>query len=197
MGVVVLASGGVDSSVLLLRAVQQGRLVSVLWANYGQPAALQEWRSILQVLEALKQPASVLVDLPLTTLWAAPMQAAGDAGPRVVPGRNLVLLAHALNHAASVDADEVWYGAMGGDQAEYADCRPTFVGHVNSASVGVRAMVQAPVMHATKAQLVVELAEAGLLDLTWSCYEDGPVPCHACASCRSRDAALLGHGDPR
>jgi 7-cyano-7-deazaguanine synthase len=43
----------------------------------------------------------------------------------------------------------------------------------------------------SKLDIVHRALELGVpLELTWSCYQDGPDPCGVCDSCRLRDEAI-------
>lgn len=181
---VVLASGGVDSAVLLARAQRDGSLAGVVWCNYGQPASLHEWRAMRAQLKALEVSAP-LHEVPLTTVSPGAMTApTGEPGPRIVPARNLVMLAHAVNYAATIGADEVWYGANFGDAREYHDCRPAWVDALNACISGDGVRVLAPLSGLTKPEILTEAVESGLMSLAWSCYSPRfGKPCGTCGSC--------------
>jgi len=188
--VVILCSGGVDSSVLVARAVRDQRLAGVVFVNYGQPAALMEWRAVQQILKGVgSEP--MFHEVPLTTTYVRAMKdPAGSAGARVVPVRNLMMVAHAANFAVRLGASEVWIGAIGDDAAEYHDCRPEWMALVSSALAGDGVRLAAPLVNMSKREVVDEAREFGMLDLAWSCYT--PIagkPCMSCNSCRSRIGA--------
>jgi len=190
----VLFSGGVDSSVLVARAHRTRRLAGVLFVAYGQPAALQEWRAARAVLGAIGAEAAwheLLLDMACDDMRARP----GEAGPRVVPARNLVFLAHGVNLASALGAGTVEYGATSDDWSDYPDCRPAFVSSLNAA---LRApdrvsgfdgwpRVSAPLIHSRKELILQEAQYLGILKHTWSCYapRDGH-PCSTCDACQAR-----------
>jgi 7-cyano-7-deazaguanine synthase len=192
MRIVVLASGGVDSGVLLARAATTQELAGVVFCDYGQPAALQEWAAMRAILKRLgvRPP---IHEVPLTTVYAGPMRMpSGEPGPRVVPGRNLLFLAHALNWAASLQpgVDEVWYGAIADDARDYFDCRPDWARGVSDLVEG-HLLVRAPLVYTSKTDVIREARANDLLDLCWSCYAPTPTgqPCGSCNSCASRAGA--------
>lgn len=197
-GVVVLASGGVDSGVLVHRAHTEGRLSGLVFAHYGQPASLCEWKALQKLRTHLGTSAPVL-ELQLTTVWAKAMQTgSGEPGPRVVPHRNLIMLSHALNWAECLGAEEVWYGAIRDDWDDYADCRPEFYLPLNQAldsfykfEKAPHAQVTAPLAWTRKPEVIAEAAAAGILPLCWSCYAptQGGEPCGNCNSCKLRGAS--------
>lgn len=172
----------------------------MMFANYGQPAALYEWRA-MQLLRTRLDLSCPVHELPLTTVFAKAMQAApGMVGPRLVPHRNLIMLAHALNWAEHLGADEVWYGAIRDDQRDYPDCRPRFVLDLNHAltawdhstlSGAEHPEVRAPLSASSKAEVVAEARAMGILDICWSCYSPTGLgmACGACNSCVSRQTA--------
>lgn len=189
--VVVLCSGGVDSAVLAHRAHQSGRLAALVFCNYGQPASLMEWRAAIALARLLEVR---LHEVPLTTVWAADMVGShGEPGPRIVPVRNLLMIAHAANYAASIGASTVWLGAIGDDAPLYHDCRPAFARAVGMALDGDGLTLEMPLSHQTKDQVVVEAARLGCLAPAWSCYTPrNGGPCGTCDSCRQRRAAERG-----
>lgn len=171
-GVIVCSSGGVDSGVLLRRA-PAGSVA--LFFNYGQPALLQEWRAMCAQVKALGLTRSERH----LDLWAGPMQApVGKPGPRIVPARNTVFVAHAANEAAERGLAEVWFGATAADQALYPDCRPEWAAAISEA-LGVP--VRLPLVGMSRAEVRAELGDLP----AWSCYN--PMfsePCGTCDSCR-------------
>lgn len=186
--IVVLCSGGVDSALLAWWAHQAGELVGLVWANYNQPAALQEWRAVDRIASLLRAP---LHEVPLTTVSTGPMQdRTGAPGPRLVPVRNLLLIAHAANQAASLGAHEVHIGAIADDHEAYPDCRPSYLGQAALLTMPFGVNVRAPLITWTKPMIIREARRLGLLEHTWSCYTPtGPEfdrPCGTCNSCRSR-----------
>ena len=184
--VVVLASGGMDSAVLLAMAQQKQILSAIVFCWYAQPAALQEWKALQQQIKLLKIEAPVH-EVPLTTLSAKKMQVdSGLPGPRVVFARNLVMLGHSANYAESIGANRVWYGATADDFKEYHDCRPIFLDAINVCLQDVK--VEAPLSeyHKPKIRALLKQYQIPIGD-TWSCY--APIknnPCEAWDSCKLR-----------
>ena len=124
-----------------------------------------------------------------------------------VPARNIIFLAVALGVAEARDADAVYLGVNALDYSGYPDCRPAFVDAFRAvAAVGQkRALagrpvgIRTPLIDLTKPQIVRLALDLGApVELTWSCYRPGPVPCQACDACqlRARGFADAGVSDP-
>lgn len=178
---VVLLSGGVDSMVLLHRATEP----VALFVDYGQAAAAKERKAALALASKRgcrfhsMEVGGFIVD--------AMNVGVGVAGPRVVYGRNLMLISLGVNLARSYGAPEVWIGCHGDDNRDYPDCRPEFIeaqNRINRSAylVGVRA----PLMTQSRASFIAEARHCGSMDLTWSCYSptSGGNPCGTCNSCK-------------
>jgi 7-cyano-7-deazaguanine synthase len=116
-------------------------------------------------------------------------QPPGVTGPRVVPARNLILIAHAVNHAAVQGLDEVWYGACADDLRDYADCRPEFVFELCKITDETESVeVRAPLLHMTKSEIFSKAEAYGInREEAWSCYAPkNDKPCGKCNSCELR-----------
>jgi 7-cyano-7-deazaguanine synthase len=186
--VVVLVSGGLDSMVLVEKARREERLAAGIHFIYPHPAQSYERRAVIALRRRLhlqRDSTPVLdVDLPLraSELGIGP----GKPGPRVVPARNLVMLAHAANIAASIGAKEVWIGATATDCEQYPDCRPAYLLTASSLCEPFGVGIRAPYSNHPRAD-VQRLADEWGIDRSWpwSCYQpvDG-APCGSCDSCR-------------
>ena len=137
MKLVLIYSGGLDSSVLLYHLRAEGHEVRCLGIDYGQ-----RHRRELQAGRAICERTGIeyrLLDLsairPLLGGSALTDALEVPAGPytlesmktTVVPNRNMILLALALAWAVSLRADGVAYAAHAGDHPVYPDCRPEFI----------------------------------------------------------------------
>lgn len=192
--VVVLLSGGLDSTTLAAMALADGRLHSVLSFYYGQPntiaemSAADEWARKHDVRREV-------VKLELAGVRSAMATGVGSTGARVLPGRNLVLLSHAVNYAAANGAREVWFGAIADDNDAYPDCRLAFVGGVNQMALTTYGVgVRAPFIIHHKRHVVGVARQLGVnIGATWSCYEPDMrtlKPCGTCSACVLRASAL-------
>jgi 7-cyano-7-deazaguanine synthase len=184
--ILVLFSGGVDSMVLAEMARQKGVLGGLLFIGYSQPAISEEMRAARRYAERHGYEL-IIVHAPVMGVHDAMAIGPGVGGLRVLPGRNLVMLAHAVNVAKASGCSEVWYGANAEDSA-YADCTTVFiqaVDHVARNDTGIT--VSAPLVDQSKRQIFKLAAQFGLdLADAWSCYEPTRLgdPCGECHSCK-------------
>jgi 7-cyano-7-deazaguanine synthase len=121
-----------------------------------------------------------------------------------VPFRNGLFLSCAASVALSKDCQVIYYGAHSDDAAgnAYPDCSDVFNEAMNKAiyeGSGHQVEIKAPFVNMTKKDVVA----AGLklkvpYELTWSCYEGNEKACGVCGTCIDRKKAfeLNGVKDP-
>jgi len=212
--VVVLLSGGIDSTVLMYSLIANYE-VYPLSVSYGQRhgkelvaagkvcAARGDW--LLGRWKRLNL--NVLRDLlpsTLTDVGEIPKGHYEDESMKqtVVPNRNMILLALAAGYAEGLGASYVAYAAHSGDHAIYPDCRPEFVESVSETmklGTGGKVKLIEPFTYKSKADIVALGRKLNVpLNLTWSCYVGGDVHCGRCGTCIERKEAfkLAGVIDP-
>jgi len=182
----VLFSGGLDSMLLAEIAHRQNVLGSLFHVSYGQRASAQEYRAAQQY--ASKRDLSLERAIISVRGLDDMNQEPGVSGARVVPARNLIMIAHAVNYSVACGYDQIWYGACADDVADYTDCRPAFVmalDNLTASASGIR--IRAPLINKTKAQ-IINLSKSYGIDQkeAWSCYAPkNDAPCGRCNSCTS------------
>jgi len=219
---VALVSGGLDSTVTVAVARNQGYEVHALSVHYGQrhDAEIEAARAIVEALGCASHR-EIRVDLasfggssltdPLGDLPhdRDPRTMAGEIPSTYVPARNTVFLALALSLAEAVGARDIFLGVNAVDFSGYPDCRPEFLRSFERlARVATRAGVEggrfrihAPLIEMTKADIVRRGVALGVdLGLTRSCYDldRGGRACGHCDSCllRRRGFEEAGVPDP-
>lgn len=185
-----LLSGGLDSVALLYYLRATGEVVEALHIDYGANHSRKERMWAHLHAEQTGTPWSV-VELP--KLQGSKLT--GGTGSWVVPGRNSVLLSHAVNHAEATRCDFVAYACNADDAWGFPDCRPEWVGAFNQqlACAEMRCRVVTPFISLTKKQLVYFTRKAdpkAPLEQSWSCYKDTHDPCGECPACEKRKVAL-------
>jgi 7-cyano-7-deazaguanine synthase len=211
--IVLLLSGGLDSSVLLADLRQRGQRVTALGCHYGSRHNRRELACARRLCEALNVPFQTIRLDFIGACFASRLLKGGGELPRdfydeatlrqtVVPFRNGILLAAAAGLAESVGAQAVALAAHGGDHALYPDCREAFLRSMGDAMrLGTYAHIrlQRPYVNRSKAWIVARGAALGVdFSRTWSCYAGGRRHCGACGTCRERREAFrrAGVADP-
>lgn len=204
--VVVVHSGGLDSTVLLYHLLSTGHSVRALSVDYGQRHLIQEMAAAEVICARLGVERRVL-DLTalvgffgnnaLTTAGIALPEgeyATETIGLTAVPNRNMVLLSVGIAWAASLGFDSVAFGAHGGTHTNYPDCKLPFVEAMDRVAqvCDFRPIrVLAPFVNRVKADIVRRGAELGVpFELTWSCYAGGKTHCGRCGTCVDRRLAF-------
>ncbi len=210
---VVLLSGGLDSATAAAQAQADGYEVIALSLFYGQrhERELEAAKAIALAL-GIREHYRMNVNLSqwggssLTDIaMAVPIEGtAADVIPSTyVPGRNTVFIAIALSLAEAKQAEAIYLGINAVDYSGYPDCRPDYLAAFQqlallSSKVGVEGhapRLVAPLVMDSKVDIVRRALRLGVpIDLTWSCYQGGEVPCGVCDSCRIRDRALVEAG---
>ena len=213
---VVLLSGGLDSATVAAQAQVDGYDVVALSLFYGQRHE-RELDAARAIVQALKIQEHHLLDVNLSQ-WggssltdkslAVPIEGSmSDAIPSTyVPGRNTVFISIALSLAEAKQAEAIYLGINAVDYSGYPDCRPEYLAAFQAlAQLSSKAGIEghaprlvAPLVMDSKVDIVHRALRLGVpIELTWSCYQGGEVPCGVCDSCRIRDRALTqaGRGD--
>jgi 7-cyano-7-deazaguanine synthase len=216
---VVLLSGGLDSATALAVAVRElGLLAHALTFDYGQRhrhelacAAAVAASLGAESHRVLRLDPSVVAGSALTGGEDVPRGrdlARAEIPPTYVPARNTLFLAHALAEAERIGAAHLVIGANAVDYSGYPDCRPEYLeaferlanlATKEAVEGRMRFRVEAPLLHATKADIVRRGLALGVdFALTSSCYDPGPAgrPCTECDSCRLRAKGFAEAGQP-
>lgn len=194
--IIVLHSGGLDSTVCLAMGLKAGHEVISLGIDYGQKHRLElEYaKSQCRKLGADRKVIKLEWDKPIRDI---PKNRTIDeiksgVSTAFLPGRNIVFFSIACAEASGVGATEVWTGVNAIDYSGYPDCRPEFIESYSKmlslGSPGGPKLV-APLLFKTKPEIAQLAVTLGLSkDDTWSCYTPnyftgGASPCGSCDAC--------------
>jgi 7-cyano-7-deazaguanine synthase len=213
--VVLLASGGIDSSSLCFFLKKHSFKLKLITFDYESKHNEAEYNALIRICNFghIDIPPRISLSF-INRLFVSTLLKSGRDTPRghyedvsmkqtVVPGRNSIMLSIAAGYAQSLKYSYVAYANHAGDHYIYPDTRPDFVDAMNTAiSLSSEGSVSllAPFTYLTKADIVQIGAESGTpLELTWSCYEGRwPFSCGHCGSCVERHWAfgMAGIPDP-
>lgn len=220
MKILVLSSGGVDSTTCLAMAVKEVGAENVLALSvyYGQKhdKEIQAAKKVAEYYGVRRMELDLSVifagsncsllkqsteDIPLESYAQQIAETHGEKPVSTyVPFRNGLFLSSAASIALSHGCSKIMYGAHADDAAgaAYPDCSVDFVNAMNQAiylGSGNQLTIEAPFVSLTKADVVKKGLELGVpYDLTWSCYEGGEKPCGKCGTCIDRMKAFEKNG---
>ena len=207
--VVILSSGGLDSSTVAAIAKQSGAKIFGLSFDYGQKHK-RELEAAKKIAKYFSFEDFKIVRLDLS-LWGGssltdPKKEIPKGGlnkkiiPNTyVPGRNTIFISVALSYAEAINAELVGLGVNALDYSGYPDCRPDYIlkfqelaklsnkrGRENKPI-----KIWTPLIDLNKEEIIQLAFENNLnIEDTWSCYSGGAEPCKKCDSCRIRESAI-------
>jgi len=209
MKAIIIFSGGLDSTVILAHALNEGRYCYAVSFDYGQRhvVELEHAKAIAKHFDVphriIKIDQGLFGESTLVNAGDIPKNRTTDkirsAGiPNTyVPARNTLFLAYAMGQAEVLKADEIYAGPNALDYHAYPDCRPEYYRAIQGlANVATKRAVEGnppkvitPLIHMDKVEIIFRGMELEApLHMTHSCYdptEEGK-PCEHCDACLLR-----------
>jgi 7-cyano-7-deazaguanine synthase len=196
--IAILASGGLDSSVMLAVSARNGRAVYPIYIQAGLSWEPSEIASLKRFVRALRmeniEPLTIL-KLPMGDVSGDHWSVTGRKVPgynatlasNYIPGRNLSLLSKTSIFCARERIGEIALAPL--ESNPFPDARPQFFRAFARAvdlGVGIKLKISTPFAGMTKAEVIRR--GAGLpLELTVSCARpNGNVHCGDCTKCAER-----------
>jgi 7-cyano-7-deazaguanine synthase len=200
----VLLSGGIDSATALYLTKQQTDDIYSLNMTYTQTRD-SETEASKKLAATAKVKEHLLVYLPLfkdieTRYRPTPSPEISSA---YLPARNIVFYGVAAAYAETIGANRIVFGSNADDAKELPDARREFIQLMNelirsgtrAGREGFEIEIVNPLIGYDKAEVLKLALELRVpLELTWSCYENGQVPCGKCRGCRNRMSAFKAAG---
>jgi len=203
--VLVVFSGGMDSTTLLYWIRTKYKNIEAISFNYGSKHNKKE-------LECAKYHTNKLgikhkiINLNLNKMgFKSNLLTSGGKIPEgnynednmkstVVPFRNGIMLAIAAGYAESIGAQKVLLGSHSGDHVIYPDCRKEFTQAMNLAvylGTENNIEIESPFNNLMKWN-IAKLGENLGIDYskTWSCYKGKDKHCGKCGTCMERKEAF-------
>ncbi len=211
---VVLLSGGLDSSITLFIAKNQGFETHALSCIYGQKHSKElEFAAKQAQLAGTTEHRVINVNIgqwggSSLTDNARSINSGqvdrNDIPDTYVPARNMVFLSLAASYAESIGARDIFIGISEVDYSGYVDCRQSFIeamqmainqGTVCGAENNDPITIHAPFINKTKCEEIIIGQKLGVdFSNTWSCYKGEDKPCGVCDSCLLRAKAFKQAG---
>ena len=198
--VVLLASGGLDSTTLAYWLIAQGITPQPLFIDYGQHCAETEFETVQSVLDPKVFPdicrvdvssiyrssSSRLIDEP--DLWTESV----SYEEMYLPYRTLLLLSVGAAYAQSNGFRRVYSAFINSNHAQEIDCSSAFFDSLSDVLKGFGGIeMHMPFRRMDK----IEVAKLGVelqapIGFTYSCQASSDVACGACPNCVDRLEAL-------
>jgi 7-cyano-7-deazaguanine synthase len=202
-------SGGVDSTTVLARMMDENRKVECFGFDYGSKHSTYELPAAKRIAGYYGVPFSIVDLTEISRHLSSNLLKSGGPIPEghyeaenmkltVVPCRNIIFLSILAGIAESKEADIIAIGIHQGDHAIYPDCRLEFFQQMDGAiRLGTDGKVglYAPFLSTDKTGIVKWGLQHGVpYRLTRTCYKDQPEPCGKCGSCVERLEAFEKNG---
>lgn len=216
----ILASGGVDSTAVIVNAVENDFKPALLFIGYGQKHESREFQALINIKRELGERkvdpelfrlpfglyGDLEMDLPLFR-WSeddlpdAEGSADERARPGVIPFRNGILLSIAATIADKANVTHIGAGIQGDLENEDSD-NPVFpdtsLQFVKSMSQAIRAgtehkvALHVPFVDKKKFDVIRMIHDEApyLLEYTYSCYKGREHHCGVCSACKNRKAGF-------
>lgn len=190
---VLLASGGMDSTVLAYDLASKGKNIILLFLNYGQHCAKKEYETLKNVLPDIYEDNVRIIKLgdiykesnsrmiKEANLWVDSIV----ADDLYLPYRNLLFLSIASAYAQSIGVKDVYSAFINSNHAKEIDCSMEFFTKLDSLLESYGSVkINMPYREMSK----TDVARLGLslnapIALTYSCQVNSENPCGACPNC--------------
>lgn len=211
--VVLLLSGGIDSTTALYKYKNEGKNVLCLIFDYGQSLIKEvdiaknnairlgmDYKIVKIDLSFSDSSCSLISDNPIAT-GRSFEQIDNNVPTSYVEFRNGILLSYAVMLAECHKIPVIAGGFNGLQSGQYYDDTYEFIkAFEKAANAGTspqyHVQIEAPFSKMEKSEIVKYGMSLGIdyEKYTWSCYKNGESPCNECDSCKQRIRALKDAG---
>lgn len=193
MKIVVMSSGGVDSSLTMMLLKREGHDVYPAHVDFGHLAEEREWPACQTVCARLGVNTPVRFKISGTevipsSLVHRDLDIEKDA---FFPNRNLLFATLGASYAFGISSRVVALGILA--NPIFPDQTPEFFKNAErciSSALGVEMKILTPLIQLDKRETLKLARARGLpIELTYYCHSGGDEPCGICISCKERVAA--------
>lgn len=195
-----LASGGMDSTVLSYKLAKENKNAVILFIDYGQHYKEKEYQTLLHVLptEYVGNVRVIKIDdvyresnsrmIVEANLWKDNVV----AEDLYLPYRNILFISLASAYAQSMGIKDVYTAFINSNHAKEIDCSMEFFAKLERLLFEYGSIkIKMPFREMTK----IEVAKLGInlrapIEITYSCQVNAETPCGACPNCVDRINAL-------
>lgn len=191
-----LASGGLDSTVLAYKLLAAGKKVMPVFLKYGQHFADTEFKTLLDVLPPKLIPHVKVINIEdiyinsesrmikEANLWVDKV----TAEDLYLPYRNLLFLSIASSVAQTFGIREVYSAFINSNHAKEIDCSKEFFDKLSGMlSEYGSVQIEMPFRDLSKADVIKIGIDLGVpVALTYSCQANSTTPCGVCPNCVDR-----------
>ncbi|MDR5803734.1 7-cyano-7-deazaguanine synthase [Caballeronia sp. LZ001] len=197
--VLLLASGGLDSTTVGYQLASSGIAVVPIFFDYGQHCVEVEWKRLNEVLpsdmtrperfnisEIFKGSHSRLIRE--ADLWTEEVK----DDDLYIPYRTMLFFAAAAARAQTVGIFDVYTGFINSNHAKEIDCTAAFMNDLDGLTSNIGPVrFHSPFRYSSKADVARAAVELGVpIGRTYSCQAASQFPCGACPNCVERLKAL-------
>ena len=195
-----LASGGMDSTVLAYKLANENKNTIILFIDYGQHCKDKEYTTLLNVIpspfknniriikigDVYKESKSRLIIE--ANLWKDIVV----AEDMYLPYRNILFISLAAAYAQSIGIKDIYTAFINSNHAKEIDCSMEFFTKLEQLLFDYGSIrVNMPFREMTKTQVAeLGLALKAPIALTYSCQINSDMPCGACPNCVDRIQAF-------
>ncbi|MBX5155139.1 7-cyano-7-deazaguanine synthase [Rhizobium lentis] len=201
--VILLASGGLDSTTVAYSLSSENIDVHPVFFDYGQHCVEMEWSRVNEVLpSAVRRPerfdiSDIFQGSPSRLIKEADLweEEVSDAD-LYVPYRTMLFFAAAAARAQTMGILQVYTGFINSNHAKEIDCTSEFMNGLDNLIDNIGPVrFTSPFRFSTKTEVVREAVRLGVpIGRTYSCQAASTFPCGACPNCVDRLDALEDAG---
>src|ERR1039458_5353898 len=200
--VLLLASGGLDSTTLAYWLRERGDIVSPIFFDYGQHCVEKEWQTVRAVLPRDGMLPVECVDISgvfsgsrsrlirEANLWTEHV----EADDLYIPYRTLLFFSAAAAIAQTRNLTDVYSAFINSNHAKELDCSARFLNDLDALSANVGPVrFRLPFRENTKGEIAAIAKRLSVpIGLTYSCQVFSDTPCGVCPNCIERITAIEG-----